>query len=366
MEEDERHVRKGRGALSAPPGRFEVTTAEAIDDGWGSLDEPEPAPATTVGIDHPRRVIAWNDSPDVPFDRSINPYCGCEHGCVYCFARPSHAYYGLSPGTDFETRLFSKAGAAERLEEALRAPRYQAAPLTLGANTDPYQPIERSHGVTRSVLAMLAEYRHPVSIVTKGSLVERDIDLLGELARHDAASVTVSLTSLDGGLKRALEPRAAGPRRRLRTIERLAAAGIPVGTLIAPVIPALTDAEMESLIAAAAGAGAVSAGYVLLRLPHEVESLFTEWLRVHYPDRAERVLNHLRAAHGGACYDATFGHRMQGAGAYADLLAQRFRVACRKAGIDPQHRIALSAAAFRRPARGGDQMALFSATEGPA
>ena len=350
---------KGRGALSAPPGRFEATTTEAVDDGWGSLDEPVTAPETTVGIDRPRRLIAWNDSPDVPFDRSINPYRGCEHGCVYCFARPSHGYYGLSPGTDFETRLFRKADAAERLEDELRHPGYVPATITLGSNTDPYQPIERDHGVTRSILAVLAACRHPVCIITKGSLVERDLDLLAELAAHSAASVMVSLTSLDGGLKRALEPRAAGPRRRLRTISRLAAAGVPVGTLIAPVIPALTDAELEALIAAAAEAGAASAGYVLLRLPHEVEPLFTEWLRVHYPDRAERVLNHLRGAHGGACYDAAFGQRMRGNGPYAELLARRFRVACRKAGIDPDHRIALSADAFRPPGRAGDQLGLF-------
>ncbi len=352
-------VHKGRGALSAPPGRFEVTTVEAVDDGWGSPEAPAPAPQTTVGVDRPRRIIAWNRSPDVPFDRSINPYRGCEHGCIYCFARPSHGYYGLSPGTDFETRLFYKAGAAERLEQELRHPGYEPAPITLGANTDPYQPIEREHGVTRSILAVLAAYRHPVSIITKGALVERDLDLLADLAADDAVSVMVSLTSLDAGLKRSLEPRAASPTRRLRTIERLAAAGIPVGTLIAPVIPALTDAELESLVGAAASAGARSAGYVLLRLPHEVEPLFTEWLQAHYPDRAERVLNHLRGAHGGSCYDAAFGQRMRGSGPYADLLAQRFRVACRKAGIDPEHRIALSTDAFRRPQRPGDQLTLL-------
>ena len=349
----------GRGALSAPAGRFERTTTEAVDDGWGSLDEPSSAPETTVGVDRARRIIAWNQSPDVPFDRSINPYRGCEHGCIYCFARPSHGYQGLSPGRDFETRLYAKANAAESLERELRAPAYEPAPITLGANTDPYQPIERSRRVTRELLEVLAACRHPVSIVTKGSLVERDLDLLGELAEHGAVSVMVSLTSLDAGLKRRLEPRAAAPARRLRTIRRLAEAGIPVGTLIAPVIPALTDHELERLLAAAAEAGARAAGYVLLRLPHEVEPLFTEWLQEHYPDRVERVRNHLRGAHGGACYDATFDHRMRGSGPYADLLAQRFRVACRRAGLDPEHRIALSSEAFRRPGRSGDQLGLF-------
>lgn len=354
-----RNRHKGRGALSAPPGRFESVLAEAVDDGWGSLDEPVPAPGTTVGVDNARRVIAWNESPDVPFDRSINPYRGCEHGCIYCFARPTHAWYGLSPGQDFETRLFYKRDAARLLEDEIRAPKYKPAPITLGANTDPYQPIERSYRVTRGLLEVLAEYRHPVSIITKGALVERDLDLLQELARYNAVSVMVSLTSMDAGLKRLLEPRAAAPGRRLRTIERLTDAGIPVGALIAPVIPALTDHELENLLEAAAGAGARAAGYVLLRLPHEVEPLFTEWLREHYPNRADRILNHLRDAHGGASYDATFGHRMRGSGPYADLLHRRFRVASRRAGLDPGRRITLSAEAFRHPPRPGDQPALF-------
>ncbi|MFW5969312.1 MAG: PA0069 family radical SAM protein [Halofilum sp. (in: g-proteobacteria)] len=350
---------KGRGALSAPAGRFESVFTEALDDGWGNLEEPVPAPETTIGVDRARRVIAWNESPDVPFDRSINPWRGCEHGCIYCFARPSHAWYGLSPGQDFETRLFYKQDAARLLEEEIRSPGYEPAPITLGANTDPYQPIERSYRVTRSLLETLTDYRHPVSIVTKGALVERDLDLLQELAAFDAVSVMVSLTSMDAGLKRLLEPRAAAPGRRLRTIERLTDAGIPVGTLIAPVIPALTDHELERLLEAAADAGARSAGYVLLRLPHEVEALFTEWLRAHYPDRADRVLNHLRDAHGGACYEAAFGHRMRGSGPYADLLARRFRIASHRAGIDPSRRIELSTQGFRRLPRPGDQTQLF-------
>ena len=350
---------KGRGALSAPPGRFETTHREAIDDGWHGSGVPAPNPDTQIARDNPRRLIAWNDSPDVPFDRSINPYRGCEHGCIYCFARPSHAYADLSPGIDFETRLFYKADAALRLEQELRAPGYEPAPITLGANTDPYQPIEREYRVTRSILEVLARYRHPVTIVTKGALVERDIDLLQSLAEHRAVSVMVSLTTRDNALKRYLEPRAAGPRRRLRVIERLHAAGIPVGTLIAPIIPALTDHEIEHLLRAAADAGACSADYVLLRLPHEVEPLFREWLETHYPDRAERVLNRLREAHNGSTYDASFGQRMHGNGAYADLIAQRFRVGCRKVGIEPGNRIPLSTRAFYRPPRAGDQIALW-------
>jgi len=356
----ERTARKGRGALDNPGVRYDACHHEAVDDGWGSLDEPPPPLTTTLGIDQARSMIAWNRSPDVPFDRSVNPYRGCEHGCIYCFARPDHARIGLSPGQDFESRLLRKANAAERLEEELRRPNYQAAPLALGANTDPYQPVERDARVTRAILEVLADYRHPVTIVTKGALVERDLDLLTELARFDAVSVMVSLTSLDRGLKRRLEPRAAAPERRLQTIRRLTEAGIPCGTLVAPVIPALTDHELEHLVAAAAAAGARSAGYVLLRLPREVQDLFTDWLHQHYPDRAERVLARLRDCHGGSCYDAAFGQRMTGAGEWARLLDQRFSLACRRAGIDPQRRLRPSSAAFRWPARPGDQGDLFT------
>jgi len=354
-----RTARKGRGALDNPDVRFEAWSREAVDDGWGNLDEPPPPLTTTVELDHPRRMLSWNRSPDVPFDRSVNPYRGCEHGCIYCFARPSHARYGLSPGQDFEARLFRKVDAAQRLEEELRAPSYVPAPIALGANTDPYQPIEREYGVTRSLLTVLAEYRHPVTIITKGALIERDLDLLQELARFDAVSVMVSLTSLDRRLKRSLEPRAASPQRRLATLQRLTAAGIPCGTLIAPVIPALTDHELEPLVAAAANAGASSAGYVLLRLPHEVRDLFRDWLHLHYPDRAERVLARLRDCHGGAGNQAAFGQRMAGTGPWAALLAQRFRVACRRAGIDHRRRIPLNTSHFHRPPRQGDQQALF-------
>lgn len=357
--ETHRTQRKGRGALTNPDVRFEAVAREAVDDGWGSLDAPLPALDTQVGLDRARRILAYNDSPDVPFDRSINPYRGCEHGCVYCFARPSHAYYDLSPGQDFETRLLRKAEAGERLEAELRRSDYRPAPITLGANTDPYQPIEKRYRVTRELLETLAVYRHPVSIVTKGTLVERDLDVLEELARFDAVSVMVSVTSLRRSLKRTLEPRAAAPQRRLQIIETLSAAGIPTGCLVAPIIPAITDDEIESILQAVAEAGARTAGYVLLRLPREVRGLFTEWLETHFPERAERVLNHLRGAHGGACYDAAFGHRQRGAGPYADMLEQRFRRAARRAGIDPDERIELSTQHFHVPPRSGDQLGLL-------
>ncbi|MEX1080413.1 MAG: PA0069 family radical SAM protein [Halofilum sp. (in: g-proteobacteria)] len=355
----ERTQRKGRGALSNPDVRFEPYAREAVDDGWGSLDEPLAALKTTVGEDHPRRAIAWNDSPDVPFDRSINPYRGCEHGCIYCFARPDHARIGLSPGQDFESRLVRKVGAAARLEDELRKPGYTPAPITLGANTDPYQPIEKRFRVTREILEVLAAFRHPVSIVTKGTLVERDLDLLAGMAEWNGAEVMVSLTSRDARIKRTLEPRAASPMRRLELVERLSAAGVRVGALIAPVIPAITDHELEDLVLSAATAGASSAGYVLLRLPREVESLFREWLELHYPDRAAHVLDLLAQSHHGRHYDSTFGHRQRGSGAYADMIGQRFRAACRKAGIESGSRNALSSEHFRVPPRAGDQLGLF-------
>jgi DNA repair photolyase len=351
--------RKGRGALTNPDVRFDPWRREAVDDGWGSLEEPLPPLATEVGVDQARTVIAWNDSPDVPFDRSINPYRGCEHGCIYCFARPGHAYYGLSPGQDFETRLLRKADAGRKLDAELRRPGYRPAPLTLGASTDPYQPIEKRHRVTREVLEVLAEYRHPVGIITKGTLIERDLELLARMASWNGVSVMVSITSLESAIKRSLEPRAASPARRIELVRRLSAAGIPVGVLVAPVIPAITDHEIEGILEAVAEAGATTAGYVLLRLPHEVRTLFIEWLRAEFPDRADRVLALLRQSHGGACYDAAFGHRQRGGGPYADMLARRFEVAARRAGLEPGGRPRLSTEHFRVPARRGDQMGLF-------
>ena len=354
-----RTQRKGRGALTNPGNRFEPWQREDGDDGRGSLDAPLPPLPTTVEIDRARSVIARNASPDVPFDRSVNPYRGCEHGCIYCFARPSHAYYGYSPGQDFETRLLRKEGAGRKLEAELRHPRYEPAPITLGANTDPYQPIEKRYRVTREILEVLAEYRHPVSIVTKGTLILRDMDLLAAMSEWNGVSVMVSVTTLEPGLKRAMEPRAPSPARRVELVRELADAGIPVGVLIAPVIPTITDVELERIIERVAEAGARSVGYVLLRLPHEVERLFTEWLQATYPDRADHVLSLLRQAHGGRNYDATFGHRQRGAGAWAEMLAHRFRLAARRAGLDPARRIPLSCDAFRVPARSGDQLGLF-------
>jgi DNA repair photolyase len=288
---------------------------------------------TRVTEERPRRVISRNDSPDVPFELSINPYRGCEHGCVYCFARPSHAYMGLSPGLDFETELFAKTGAAERLREELARPGHVPSPIALGINTDAYQPVERRLGITRELLEVLAETRHPVTIVTKSALVERDLDLLATMAQAGLAQVAVSITTLDRDLARRLEPRAAAPQRRLETMSRLSEAGVPVSLLMAPLIPVLTDGEVEGLLEAAAEAGAVAAGYVLLRLPLEVAPLFEDWLHTHVPLKAGHVLSRVRDTRGGQLYDARFGRRMVGEGAYAELLRQRFRLARRRTGL---------------------------------
>ena len=325
--------RKGRGACSNPAGRFEPWTVEPADDGWPG-DEPTPAPRTTVAIDRARTVIARNDSPDVPFDRSINPYRGCEHGCIYCYARPSHARLGLSPGLDFETRLYAKPDAPRLLHDELARPGYRCAPIALGANTDPYQPVERRLRITRGILEVLAECRHPVMVTTKSAAVERDLDLLADMARQGLAEVAISVSTLDHALARRLEPRATAPARRIEAIRRLSAAGVPVRVLCAPVIPALNDHELERVLEAAAGAGARSAAYVLLRLPGEVRGLFEEWLAAHYPDRARRVVGALRAARGGRLSDARFGRRMTGEGGYARLLARRFALAARRCGLD--------------------------------
>lgn len=325
-----------------------------------AADEESGSPATEVRPDASRSIISRNRSPDVPFDRSINPYRGCEHGCIYCFARPTHAYLGLSPGLDFETRLLAKPEAAALLRRELARPGYRCAPMALGTNTDPYQPVERTWRITRQVLEVLAECAHPVSIVTKSALVERDLDILAPLAERRLAQVFVSLTTLDRDLSRRMEPRAAAPERRLRTIERLCAAGVPTGVLLAPLIPALNDAEVENLLRAARRAGALSAGYVVLRLPLEVGPLFEDWLVRHYPLRAGRVLGQIRAMRGGRDYDPRFGTRMRGQGPWADLLAKRFEVAGRRLGFAPTLP-ALDTTAFRAPAPEGDghQLALF-------
>ena len=323
--------RRGRGAVSNVSGRFEGERREDADDGWNALDSL-PAFKTQVTIERPRKIISRNDSPDLSFDRSINPYRGCEHGCVYCFARPTHAYMGLSPGLDFETKLFVKEGAAAALERELSAPSYQCKTIAIGTNTDPYQPIEKRYRVMRQVLEVLARRDHPVGIVTKSALVTRDIDLLAPMAAKGLAKVALSVTTLDRKLARAMEPRAASPERRLDTIAQLARAGIPVSVMVAPVIPALNDAEIETILTRAYAMGAREAGYVLLRLPLEVSGLFKEWLLTHYPDRHDRVMALLRGARGGKDYDAAFGARMTGEGPYAWVTGRRFELAAARLG----------------------------------
>ncbi len=348
--------RKGRGAVSNRSGRFEPHAYEPVDDGW--LVEELPPLRTTVTRDASKTIIARNKSPDVPFDRSINPYRGCEHGCVYCFARPTHAFLGLSPGLDFESRLFYKPDAARLLEEALHKPGYECRVMAMGTNTDPYQPIEREYRITRSILEVLSDCDHPVGIVTKSGLVVRDIDILAPMAARGLALVCVSVTTLDRRLARLLEPRAPTPARRIETIRRLADAGIPTGVMAAPTIPGLTDHEMEDILGAARDAGAQTASYVLLRLPLEIADLFVEWLQTHRPDRASRVLGLMRQLHGGKVYESTYGKRMRGQGPYASMLAKRFEGACRRLGLADK-RPELDTGKFKRPLRRGNQLALF-------
>jgi len=348
---------KGRGACDNPAPRYAEFAREGFDDGWPE-SEADTALRTQVYTDTSRSIISRNQSPDVPFDRSINPYKGCEHGCAYCFARPTHAYLDLSPGLDFETKIFAKPNAAELLAEELAKPSYQVAPIALGVNTDAYQPTERHMGITRQLLEVLAAHRHPVSLLSKSSLIERDIDLLAPMAERNLVQVAISVTTLDNGLSRKLEPRAAAPARRLQTIRALSEAGIPVGVLFAPVIPALNDSEMEAVLGAAAEAGAVSAGYVLLRLPHEVKDLFQGWLQLHAPLKATFVMNLIRDMRGGKDYSARFGERMCGSGQHAELIAQRFRLACKKTGLNARP-MALDNSQFRLPQQVGEQLSLF-------
>ena len=353
-----RHLRKGRGAVSNPASRYDSTTALEMDDGWGILDEDLPPLRTTVSIDSTRRIIARNNSPDLPFDRSINPYRGCEHGCVYCYARPSHAYLGLSPGLDFETRLFAKPNAPALLAAELGKPGYRCSVMALGTNTDPYQPIEREHRITRGVLEVLSAHNHPVAIVTKSALVVRDIDILADMAERRLARVYVSVTTLDRDLARTLEPRAATPQRRIATIRTLAEAGIPTGVMVAPIIPAINDAEIEDILAAVARAGAASASYVMLRLPLEVADLFREWLRVHAPLKADHVMSLVRGMRGGRDYDSAWGRRMTGDGAYAEMIARRFDLAKRRLALGGRD-WSLDTTRFRPPPRPGDQLSLL-------
>ncbi|MGH8754584.1 MAG: PA0069 family radical SAM protein [Burkholderiales bacterium] len=352
------HPPKGRGATINPEGRFESRVRESIDDGWDTPpDEELPKLETTVTEEIAKSIIARNESPDVGFNQSINPYRGCEHGCVYCYARPTHAYLNLSPGLDFETKLFAKVNAAELLREELAQPGYRCEVIALGANTDPYQPIEREYRITRQILEVLAECEHPLGIATKSSMVERDLDLLAPMARKNLASVFVSITTLDHELARRLEPRATAPQRRMQTIKRLSEAGVPCGVLVAPVIPFLTDSAVEKVLEAAREAGASMAGYVLLRLPYEVKDLFKAWLDEHYPLKASHVMSRVRDMRGGKEYDSQFVSRMRGEGQFADLLAKRFKVACQRLGFN-RDREPLDTARFRPPQRGG-QLALF-------
>jgi DNA repair photolyase len=348
-----------RGALSNRTGRFEALTVEAVDDGWDIADEALPPVQTTVQAEPATSVITRNNSPDIPFDLSINPYRGCESGCSYCYARPSHQYLGLSAGLDFETRLFYKKDVAAHLREELNRRGYRPSAINLGANTDPYQPIERRFGATRAILEVLAESHHPVTIVTKHALVARDIDILSRLAAERLVKVFVSVTTLDDELKRRMEPRAASPRARLAAIGRLAQAGIPVGVMYAPVVPAINDHELEAVLEAAAAAGAGTAGYVLLRLPGEVRDLFFEWLDLHFPDRAQKVRHRIRELRGGRDNDPRFGQRMRGQGPWAALLRRRFEAACRKHGLGSHRDHPLSTDLFRPPTRSPGQMELW-------
>ncbi|MDT8345059.1 MAG: PA0069 family radical SAM protein [Thermohalobaculum sp.] len=350
-------ARRGRGAAVNPAGRFERHARESVDDGWPADEVPAPL-RTTVSVDATRTIIARNTSPDVPFDRSINPYRGCEHGCIYCFARPSHAHLGLSPGLDFETRLVVKPRAAELLDRELRRPGYACRPIAIGTNTDPYQPIERNHRIMRQVLGVLEAHCHPVTITTKGAAVVDDLDILGRMGRAGLAQVTVSLTTLDTRISRAMEPRAAAPGRRIAAIRALARAGVPVGVNIAPVVPGLTCHELERLMEAAAEAGAGFAGWIALRLPREVAGLFREWLEREFPGRAAKVLGRVREMHGGQDYDPAWGRRLTGEGVHASLLARRFEVARTRLGL-ARRPAALRCDLFRPPPRAGDQLTLF-------
>ncbi len=346
-----RVVWKGRGTSIAPQVRFDALRRELVDDGWDGQERQETEraqPRTVVTAQTAKSIISRNASPDIPFTQSVNPYYGCEHGCIYCYARPSYAYWGLSPGLDFETRLFAKANAAELLRKELSRPAYKVSPISIGANTDPYQPVESEWAITRAILEVCEEFGQPVGIITKSSLIERDIDILSRMAQVNLAKVFISCASLDAGLARTLEPRAAAPYRRIETIRRLSAAGIPTGILAAPMIPMLNDATLEAALEAAHAAGAREAGYVLLRLPHELKDLFKDWLNVHFPDRAAHVMSIVRQSHGGRENDASFGSRMRGDGIFADMIAQRFKKACARLGLNGRH-YALDSLHFKPP-----------------
>jgi DNA repair photolyase len=374
----EHHIEhhKGRGAVSNPANRFAHLKTEPFDDGWDSTnwdstnwdstnwdstnwdiaENPTSSPKTIVLKDNTKSIISSNKSPDIPFDKSINPYRGCEHGCIYCYARPTHAYWDLSPGLDFETKIFAKPDAARLLREKLSKPGYQPKPLCIGANTDPYQPIESDLEITRSILEVLAEFRHPFSIITKSALIRRDLDILGPMAEQNLCSVAVSTTTLDNNLKRILEPRTPSGQTRLKTIASLSDANIPVTLLAAPMIPYINDAELEDILTAGRQAGARSARYILLRLPLEVSEMFQDWLHTHFPDRADKVMNIIRQSRGGSDYQSAFGIRMRGTGHFADLLEQRWRICSKKLGFENEDRFDLDYTLFRRT---NEQLPLF-------
>ena len=351
--------RRGRGAQSNASGRYEPTARVAFDDGWQSLEDLPPF-KTTISLDTSRKVIAHNDSPDVGFDRSINPYRGCEHGCVYCFARPTHAYLGLSPGLDFESKLTIKPDAPALLEKELAAPGYEPRIIAIGTNTDPYQPIEREHRIMRGILEVLEKAGHPVGIVTKSALVVRDIDILARMAERNLVKVGVSVTTLDAKLARSMEPRASTPTKRLEALQRLTAAGIPAKVMIGPVIPALNDSEMERILDSAAHLGVKEASYIVLRLPLEVRDLFREWLIANYPERYRHVFTLIRDMRGGKDYDSQWGSRMTGTGPLAWMIGRRFDIACDRLGLNKK-RVRLTTDHFVRPNRDGNQLTLFDA-----
>jgi len=340
---------KGRGAASNSEGRFESAKLEAFDDGWQREEEPAPHPATTVTEERARSIISRNESPDIPFEQSINPYRGCEHGCIYCYARPSHAYLNLSPGLDFETKLFAKTNAVELLRAELAKPSYRVSPINLGANTDPYQPIERRYRITRQILEVMLQCRHPVTVITKNALIERDLDLLVALAREHLVYAFVSITSLDNKLSAKLEPRASAPHRRIAALKALSDAGVPCGVMVAPIIPMLTDRWMEAILEGARAAGARMAGYTILRLPWELKDLVREWLELHFPERAEHVLSLVRQMRGGRDNDPRFGSRMRGEGEFAELIRQRFTVTTRKLGFGRGRDVPLDLSKFTPP-----------------
>ncbi len=348
---------RGRGTASNEVGRFERFATAATDDGWDADDDLPPL-RTEVSDEVARSLITYNKSPDLPFDRSVNPYRGCEHGCVYCFARPSHAYLGLSPGLDFETRLIARPNAAEVLRRELSSRSYRVAPIALGTNTDPYQPVEKNRLITRSCLQVLQAFNHPIGIVTKGALIERDLDILSDMAVNGLVRVGISLTTLDAALSRRMEPRAPSPKRRLTMIRRLTGAGVPVRVMTSPIVPGLTDHELEDLLQAGRDAGADAASWIMLRLPREVSRLWQDWLATHEPARAEKVMSRLRDMHGGREYDPRWGHRMRGEGEYAEMVAKRFKLAVKRLGLatrsDP-----LRCDLFSKPPQAGDQLSLF-------